>query len=472
MDHVALSHLSRLIEVVRAAGVRISSSEALDAAAAMRVLPWQSRAAVKAGLSAVLIKRAQDRPVYSAIFDAYFAQLAAMSDPRRAPGPGDDSGQGLPMPSWLVEAAKASGPVAAYLADGTAGGLGAAVQSAAESIGLDGATSPLQQGLMSYRLADALGIEAMVAQLHALYAETAAAGGDHDGEVPAWIRQALDARAKTLRELARAVTRAALAMRRPAEQRMLATSALAERPFSQMGAAELRHLEAQVAALAKRLAGRLAMARRSRTPRTLDMHRTMRKSLSTGGVPMRLVWRRRPPTKPRLIVLCDVSDSVRNASRFMLSLAHAMAARFDRVSSFVFVSQIGEVSDLFAQCDANEALRRIFAGEAVNLFSSSNYGGVFEAFWQRHHGLVTSRTTVLILGDGRTNDHPPRADLLARMQARARKVYWLNPENPALWGFGDSAMRAYVPIVDGAHCVANLSSLGAFIDALDRNPAR
>ncbi|HUS68670.1 MAG TPA: VWA domain-containing protein, partial [Kofleriaceae bacterium] len=244
------------------------------------------------------------------------------------------------------------------------------------------------------------------------------------------------------------------------------TRALARRPLSTLTEKEVAELRGEVARLARLLRARIALepprARRGR----LDLRRTLRSSLATGGVPFRVHMRQRRARRPRLVILCDISDSVRNVSRFLLELVYAIQAEFDRVSSFAFVADLGELSQLFRDHKVDRAIELAYAGAVVNVFANSNYGRVFGAFAARHLGRVTRRTTVLIIGDGRNNYHPARADALAAIRRRARQVIWLNPEPPPVWGFGDSAMREYAPHCDRIAVARDLDGLRVVIDEL------
>src|SRR5262249_13839305 len=142
--------------------------------------------------------------------------------------------------------------------------------------------------------------------------------------------------------------------------------------------------------------------RRARRGR-VDPHRTMRQSLRTEGIPFQPARRRRRRDRPRLFVLCDVSESVRAASLFMLELVHATQELYAGTRSFVFVAELGEVTRLFADHPADTALGRIYGGAVVSLAHNSNYGRALAAFEERAGSEVDRRSTVVILGDGRAN---------------------------------------------------------------------
>jgi uncharacterized protein with von Willebrand factor type A (vWA) domain len=218
-------------------------------------------------------------------------------------------------------------------------------------------------------------------------------------------------------------------------------------PFAGLSEAEREEVRRAVRGLAERLRGAERVRRRRAQHGRIDPHRTVRRSLATGGVPFQPARRRRRRDKPRLVLLCDVSDSVRAASLFMLELVHAAQDIFAGTRSFVFVSEVAETTDLFRAHAPETALARIYGGGVVSLAHNSNYGRALAAFEAREGRTIDRRTTVVILGDGRTNFLADGADAVGRIRERARAVLWICPESPAGWGSGDSAMPRYVTAV-------------------------
>jgi uncharacterized protein with von Willebrand factor type A (vWA) domain len=146
-----------------------------------------------------------------------------------------------------------------------------------------------------------------------------------------------------------------------------------------------------------------------------------------------------------MLLLCDISDSVRTVARFLLELTYAAQDLFERTRSFVFVSELGETTELFAREPVGLALGHAYGGGVVSVASNSNYGRVLRAFEERYLRNIDRRTTVVILGDGRTNYHDDGAAVLDKIRERARALVWLCPEPRAGWGLGDSAMSRYAP---------------------------
>jgi hypothetical protein len=199
----------------------------------------------------------------------------------------------------------------------------------------------------------------------------------------------------------------------------------------------------------RRFAERLRGGARVRTRRALrgriDPHRTLRRALRTGGVPYRIARKQRRRNRPRVFVLCDVSDSVRAAAGFLLEFTYAAQELFERARSFVFVSDLGETTRLFQTEPVRQAIDRAWCGDVVRTGENSNYGRVLRAFEAQYLREVDRSTTVVILGDGRTNYHDASPEVLDRIRARARALLWLCPEPRGQWAAGDSAMPRYAP---------------------------
>ncbi|HEX9977224.1 MAG TPA: VWA domain-containing protein, partial [Acidimicrobiia bacterium] len=229
---------------------------------------------------------------------------------------------------------------------------------------------------------------------------------------------------------------------------------------------DLARIEAVIHPLTRKLAARLAQRRRAGRQGRLDVRRTLRRSLSTGGVPVDPRFRRPRPGKPEIVLLADISGSVATFARFTMQIVHAIAAQFSRVRSFAFIDTVDEVTRFFGSgTDFGEALRRVGTeAEVVWLDGHSDYGNVFSTFVDRYLGALSPRSTLIITGDARTNYHDPGVAALRRIAAAARAVYWLNPEHHRYWDTGDSVIGAYAPACDEVHEVRNLRQLERFVE--------
>ena len=224
-------------------------------------------------------------------------------------------------------------------------------------------------------------------------------------------------------------------------------------------------LQQVVYPLTRALAARLAQRRRRRRHGTLDFRRTVRASLSTGGVPVEPRFRRPHPSKPEIMVLADISGSVANFARFTLLFVYAMASQFSRVRSWAFVDGIDEVTRFFDHAlDVGESVRRVTSeADVVWTDGHSDYGHTLTTFFERHGREVSPKTTIIVLGDARNNYHSTEAWVIDQLVRRARAVHWLNPEPRGYWNTGDSVMQAYAERCTGVYECRNLRQLQRFV---------
>lgn len=231
---------------------------------------------------------------------------------------------------------------------------------------------------------------------------------------------------------------------------------------------DLIALRREIQPLAQRLATRLTIRQRAGRHGRLDFRRTVRASLSTGGVPLTTHHRPRRPHKPELVVLCDASESVASFAHFTLMLAYALREQFARVRAFAFIDTVDEVTRFFERPggDVTEAMRRLTAeANLVRLSGHSDYGHAFRVFVERYGDVIGPKTSLLILGDARNNYQDPALAAIEAMVAPARHAWWLNPEPERDWDTGDSIASVYGRRISMIEC-RNLTQLGAFIGEL------
>ena len=284
-------------------------------------------------------------------------------------------------------------------------------------------------------------------------------------------RAALDARVASLRAMIADEIRARLddAAQRSIEPGRTYEPGRTGDPFdvelARASASELDDVRAAIRPLARRLAAQLRHRRQSRRGGRVDMRRTIHRSLANGGVPLDVVDRRPRAHRPELFVLCDVSGSVADFAGFTLTLISALADELHATRTFAFVDAIDEISALLGSTNrAIEPWQLLQSGRVIGDDGHSDYGRVFEAFWERYgrHGL-SPRSTVVVVGDARGNHRPSRPDVVAQIAARARRVYWLNPEPRAEWDTTDSVQAVYTPYCSAVYEVRTLAQLSAAV---------
>ncbi len=415
------------------------------------------RDALRAGLAATLVKRSAHRPTFDTLFDLWFPAVTGESG---APGPTDGSGADL------------RGELRAQLRLALlAGDDGALRGVAVASVGALGRaeTSPGRQAYFGYRVLRALSPDTLVAGVAAALLDRSA-GSDavspFDEEV---ARRLVRGRVATFSRFVDADVRRRLAEDRgpQAVARTSAPPLLDQVEFLRASRDDLAALRRAVHPLARRLATRLAARRRTGRSGRLDVRRTIRASMGTGGVPVVTRHRTRRPHRPELVLLCDLSGSVSSFAGFTLMLTWALHEQFAKVRAFAFVDGCDEVTRFLDLADdLPDALSRINRDARLVWFDGhSDYGHAFEEFAQRYASAVTPAASLLILGDGRTNYRDPGLATLRRLAGAARHTYWLNPEPRGQWGGGDSAAPRYAEVVEMVEC-RTVAQLERFVTRL------
>ena len=461
-------HLDGFVRAVREAGIPVGISQAVDAAEILTVVDLLDREQLRHGLAAVLLQRAAQRPAYDVLFDLWWplGERPAASDDG-----GDDDGAD-PRASTLDLPGSDAGDLAELmrvrllelLRDGDEEALRRFAREAVERLGR-GQPTPSGQSFFGYRVMRALSPDTLVSQLLA----GLLAGGERGGLAEQVARQTVRERLAAFR----AAVDAEVRRRTAAEKGRDKVARNAVRPladqvdFLRAQQSDLAELRRTVAPLARRLAVRLSARRRMGRQGRLDFRKTVRASLGTGGVPVVTHHRPRAVHKPELVVLCDVSGSVAGFSHFTLLLTQALREHFTGVRAFAFVDSTDEVTRFFRPgADVAGAVARIGREADVVAFDGhSDYGTAFEVFADRWPGAVGPKTSLLVLGDGRTNYRQPGLPVLADLVRRARSAHWLNPEPRRLWGSGDSAADRYGEVIDMVEC-RNASQLADFVTTL------
>ncbi|MEP6817614.1 MAG: VWA domain-containing protein, partial [Marmoricola sp.] len=238
---------------------------------------------------------------------------------------------------------------------------------------------------------------------------------------------------------------------------------------------ERAELEEALRRLLRSLHGAPRPRRKAAARGVVDGARTMRANMKYDGVPFRPVTVSKVEDRPRLLVLCDVSLSVRSAARFTLQLVHSLQSLASSVRTFAFVKDLVEITDLFAEHHTEEALSLVMAGlpagGVLDVDADSDYGSAFELFLDQFGSAVTRRTTLIVLGDGRGNNNDPGLPAFEELSRRARETVWLTPEPRYSWGLGRCDLPAYEEFCDRVQVVRNLSGLDRVTTTLVERPA-
>ncbi|WP_036527431.1 VWA domain-containing protein [Nocardia sp. CNY236] len=437
----------RLVEFVgllRDHGITAGPSETIDAAEAMVALGRSDPERLRSGLAACLMRRAGQRAVFDQLFDLYFG---VAHQPRPVAGSTDTSVDDLRtrLVSALAHDDVQAVTELARRALTELGGYGGA--GAGQSAGR--VTTASGAGWSSYLTMKALRPEDLVDRIAegmngAVHLETAVRTIEADrrlGEFRSAVRTEARMRSAQLRGTEYIARRGV-------------QSSTDQIDFLGVREHDLAEMRRVVHPMARKLATRLAVRRRKAVRGQIDMRRTLRRSMSTGGVPIDPVLRARRRGRPDLVVLADLSGSVTGFSEFTLQLIQALQDQFSKVRSFGFVDACDEITDFFTPGEppAPGTAARIVGATRVARFGSSNYGEAFGIFVDTYLDALGPRTSVLVLGDARTNRTDPNLAALQTMRDHAAHAYWLNPEPARSWSTGDSAAAVYAQCVTMHEC--------------------
>ena len=430
------ARILELGEELRREGVAVGTSELLDAFAVLREISWTSQQDFREALAATLAKSQEDRRVFELVFERFFFRAVEMAAARE--GVREQDGAGLDeLSTRQLDALRAAdrrraarrrprarcatsrawrSPRFARRQEGS-GVIGVDVQRIRRALGLRAEPQPELPAEDPRR--DGLPRDALRRFEALLRRELERAQIERTGNLPP---------ARPLGELDRALPSGPLA--------------------------DLAAVHRVVAQLRRRLATQGMQARGHRRHAHVDVRRTMRASLQTGGVPVVLKFRPRRPRRPEIYVLCDVSTSVTSASVFFLSVLHALHDTFRKMRSFVFIERISEVTDIFEhERNFKTVSERISSDAGVaDISGYTDYGRVWSEFLAQVEDDLHPRATVIVLGDARTNGRDPRADIFAQIAARAGRTFWLNPEPRLYWNYGDSVIAAYEQYCTAFEC--------------------
>src|SRR5919201_920972 len=457
----------RILEFIgdlRRAEIRISPSEALDALAASTEIGLDSREAFKAALGATLIKESRDRETFDRLFNLYFLDLQSLGEGlKKALGPEDPRMQDL-LDRLLAEEGLDLDEMTELMLRGQGSEMEMAIRASGRQAGLERLMYFLQVGYFSRRIADRLDLSAVERDLEQILRLLETQGLD-PGQL-ARIRNYLELRLEAFRRMIRQHVERELERRAWRQGERLTREVLSDKPLFALTADEVAQMKTVVARLARKIKDALALRQRQEQKGRIDSRRTIRKSLQYGGVPMEVMLRRRHREKPKLVTICDVSDSVRNASRFMLQLVWSLQECFSRVRSYVFVSEIAEVTTGFNTMPVERAIEWALKGAPVDYHCRSDFGYAFSRFARTELEGLDRKTTILILGDARNNYNDPQAWALRLMRERVKGIIWLNPEGQWGWGIGDSVMPLYSPACDLVRECRTIAQLGDVVDNL------
>lgn len=475
------------LEALRRAGLPVSLAEGLDAVRAVDALGLGERETLRTAYAATLVKRQNHRSGFDQVFDLYFPALVGdgyvpgegivrdetvvdPADERRErhglSGVGAEADAkagdlvGQDSPQALADFREA---LMTALAIGDPDAMGLLARLGVQRFGLIRGREPGEQRWSAYNVLNRVSPDELVQR-----ALRGMLGDEAWGDDPS-LQRLVEVQAREFERLVDIeVRRRAAEVRGPAHvARHTVRPAIETINFTSARRADLELMRREIQPLARRLATRLSREQHARSRGPVDFRRTVRASMSSGGVPMETRHRPKRPGRTDLVVLCDVSGSVASFASFTLMLVFALREQFNRVRAFTFVDEIHEVTDRFTT-DAEPAQTMselAVSARYASLWGRTNYGRAFTRFAEEYADALTPRTNLLVLGDARSNHADLALPVLKELVHAARHSWWLNPEHTSSWNTGDSAARDYGRLVPMVEC-RNLTQLGEFVHDL------
>jgi uncharacterized protein with von Willebrand factor type A (vWA) domain len=457
--------------LLRKSGVRVSVAETIDAFASIDELSLDDRELFRDALRTSMVKRGDDIPTYDRLFDLYWSGFHDVLRDQLGEAVGS-MGEDFDL-DQLLEALRQmlenmdldlSDLVKAMLSM-DANQLEQLIRQSGNEAGLERIQNMLQIGFFSRRMLEQMDLEGAGADLGDLIEQLREAGMSE--EELQKLQDLMNAVQEALRRSVRRYAEQELDKQNHDYLERFRRESLQEKSFYNLTEEDIRRMREVVARLAQKLKNIISMRRRRERKGKFDLKTTMRRNMAHGGIPFELVFRHRRRDRPKVIVVCDISSSVANVCRFMLQFVYSLQEAFTKIRSFVFVAELGEVTQLFRDKDMYEAIdEALEGGGVINVYTRSNFGMAFHTFWRDYLSAIDSRTTVVIIGDARNNYNDPRAWCLREIHRKAKNVVWINPESPGAWGFGDSVMDKYLPHTDMAEECRNLKQLSRMVDRL------
>jgi uncharacterized protein with von Willebrand factor type A (vWA) domain len=453
------AHVLRFAEELRTEGVAVGTSELNDAFAALGEVSWTEKPDFREALAATLAKSPEDRRVFDLVFDRFFFRAAegeALRQGVREAGGGDtEDADGAMSGGERIDFEQLREQVLRAIREGDEAAMRDLARLAIAAFGRRGQGSGVL-GVDVQRIRRSLGLRAEP-------------GGPvrEDPSEPRPEPLTRDQIRRFEQHIRRELERAQIERTQelpPSRPLNELDRALPSGPLQDLAA-----VHRVVAQLKRRLATQGHETRGHKRHAHVDVRRTMRASLQTGGVPVELRYKPKRPRRPELYVLCDVSTSVTSASVFFLSVLHALHDSFRKMRSFVFVERISEVTDVFERERSFKAVNDAISRDAgvADVSGYTDYGRVWREFLVKVEDDLHPRATVIVLGDARTNGRDPAAEVFAQVAARAGRTFWLNPEPRLYWNYGDSVIAAYERFCEAYECWTT-RQLEDFVKALTR----
>jgi len=449
----------QFVAALRAMGARVSLAESADAFQALQALGIQDRELFRLALRSTLVKESRDLEFFDQLFPYFFSgeQVPEMQNLTQDLTPEEAK--------MLAEALRQFTQRLRQMLNKLLQGQPLSPQelNQLEQItGLDQVADLRYQHWMERQMERAMRFKEVRQALHALMELLEQLGMNR--QKVEQLRQAMLQNQEALRQQLNQFAGQRLAENMSERSKGERRDNLYNKSFDSLTEEEMHQLKREVRRLAAMLRTRLALRLKRARNGKLDVKGTLRTNLKYGGVPVEIKHLDRS-LKPKIVVICDISTSMRPVSELMLSLLYAIQDQVSKTHAFAFIDHLEYITPEFEGRQPGEAIAEVLH-RLPSGYYNTDLGFSLQMLWRDYLDTVDHRSTFLIVGDGRNNYNDPRLDLFRQLARRSRQTIWFNPEPPILWGSGDSDMLLYAPLCDATFQVATLNQLAAAVDRM------
>jgi uncharacterized protein with von Willebrand factor type A (vWA) domain len=437
--------LTHFITALRNAGIRVSVSESIDAANTLDIVGYNDKTRLKTSLAAALAKTLHEKEIFDTCFDLFFS-FHDFSEEHTSPDLDFD-----------MEAMEGLSPLSMMILSGDQASLATSMIQAGQALELSNMQYFTQRNPFVRRILDYMGLEELDNDMSRLSQNGSALSQQQS--------QALRDGRGLLIEYVRTYVDRNYELYTRATQTNLLERHLMNMKLSHIEDRNVHQMHIIIKKMVKRLKDLHSRRKRNFRRGQLDFKKTLRKNITYGGPLFEIMWKKRKIDRPSVVVICDVSRSVRMVVRFFLLFLYSLNELIVKIRSFIFCNNLIEVSSVFDDHPVEEAVEILQKGIGLDIgLSRTNYGQAFRDFQENWINSITNKTTVIILGDARNNFYEPEIDLLRNIHDKAKRLIWLNPEGPTFWGVGDSEMKRYGPLCDLIRECNTLNHLERIVD--------
>jgi uncharacterized protein with von Willebrand factor type A (vWA) domain len=444
--------LRDFIHILRSSDLRVSTSESIDAMNVVSEIGIEDRSLLKHSLSFSLAKTLREKEIFNECFDNFFEENYMNLSEDKLPQKNNEKDSEI---SDLGVLDKNENSLEELYNNSDRTSLMTTMALAAREANLQDIRLFTQVGMFTRKIFDEMGLEKLNNDIFQ---------ASRDGNIKR--EEDLKNIRENLRLEIREYIENQVKLRTSNTGKQLREDALSQMRLTQADKSDYKIMSGIIKKMARRLISVHSRRKRKSQRGLLDIRSTIRANQEYDGILFETVWKKTKVDRPKIVALCDVSGSVANVSRFFLMFLHSLTEILPNVRTFAFSNKAGEVTDLFENKDIEVAAAETLL---LNGGGSTDYGQAFVDLEGLLENNIDRKTTVIILGDARSNYGDPRCDVLKTIQEKSKRILFLNPEPKSVWGTGDSEMLRFVPYCSKSKVCSSLFDLERVVDDMLRS---